>query len=254
MKKVAIVTGASSGMGREISVLIDRVFQNLDEIWVVARRKERLEELALSLNGKCRILMLDLSFREDILELERQLFIQKVDVKILVNAAGFGMIGKVGQVFFEEEMNMVRLNCEGLTGVTHVVLPFMGEGGRVIQFASSAAFLPQPKFAIYAATKSYVLSYSRALGVELFKRGIYVTCVCPGPVLTEFFQVAQAYEKPNPFKRFFMANPKKVVKKALEDSRKGKALSIYGISMNCVHVIGKFIPHGFLLQVMKVFS
>lgn len=88
----------------------------------------------------------------------------------------------------EEETGMVDVNCRALTAVTRLVLPYMSENSRILQFASAAAFLPQPRFAVYAATKSFVLSYSRALAMELKSRQIYVTAVCPGPVKTEFFR------------------------------------------------------------------
>ena len=183
--KIAIVTGASSGMGREAVIqLADRFGGGLGEIWAVARRAYRLEELRSQVPVPLRILSLDLQQPEALKALSRQLNEQKPDVKILVNAAGYGKTGAVGSVAGEEETGMVRLNCEALCGVTSAVLPYMSRESRIIQFASAAAFLPQPGFAVYAATKSFVLSYSQALNSELKPRGITVTAVCPGPVAT----------------------------------------------------------------------
>lgn len=252
--RIAMITGASSGMGWEMARQIDEQFQNLDEIWLIARRVERLESLSTLIRKKVRIFSLDLSERGQIFELERQLFVARANVKLLVNAAGFGKIGPVGEVSSKDELDMVRVNCEALTGVTHIALPFMQEQARIIQFASSAAFLPQPNFAIYAATKSFVLSYSRALAAELLDRKIFVTCVCPGPVKTEFFDVAEAYHKTSFIKRLSMAKPEKVVALAIEDCRKGKVLSIYGIPMKTIHVISKVLPHSFVIRIMKMLT
>ena len=189
--KIAIVTGASSGMGREAVIqLADRFGGGLGEIWAVARRADRLEELRSQVPVPLRILPLDLQKPDALEQLGWQLKQQKPDVKILVNAAGYGKTGTVGSIAGEEETGMVRLNCEALCGVTSAVLPYMSRESRIIQFASAAAFLPQPGFAVYAATKAFVLSYSQALNSELKPRGITVTAVCPGPVATEFFQVA----------------------------------------------------------------
>ena len=99
--------------------------------------------------------------------------------------------GGVRELSVSDQTEMAELNCTALTAVTSMVLPFMPNNSRILQFASSAAFLPQPGFAVYAATKAYVLSYSRALNRELKDRGISVTAICPGPVKTEFFDIAQ---------------------------------------------------------------
>ena len=221
--KIAIVTGASSGMGREAVVQLADRFSRLEEIWVIARRKERLENLKGQVPVPLRILCLDLSLEQDLARLGEELKQQKPDVKILVNAAGYGKIGNVGSVDISQESGMVRVNCETLVRVTHQVLPYMSRHGRILQFASAAAFLPQPGFAVYAATKAFVLSYSRALGRELKGRDIRVTAVCPGPVRTEFFRIAETDSRMPAYKELFMADPRKVVEKAVQDSMMGKS-------------------------------
>ena len=113
----------------------------------------------------------------------------------------------------DEETGMIDVNCRALTAVTRLVLPYMSENSRILQFASAAAFLPQPRFAVYAATKAFVLSYSRALAMELKPRQICVTAVCPGPVKTEFFDIAETTGEIPLYKRLVMADPKKVVKR-----------------------------------------
>lgn len=172
-------------------------------------------------------------------------------MKILVNAAGYGKIGRVGENDMADECGMIRLNCEALCAVTHLVLPYMSRNSRIIQYASAAAFLPQPGFAVYAATKAFVLSYSRALASELKEREICVTAVCPGPVKTEFFDIAETNAAIPFYKKLVMANPRRVVKKAIRDSMAGRTVSVYGIVMNGFCVLAKLVPHGCLLAAME---
>lgn len=142
--KIAIVTGASSGMGRETAVQLADRFAGFGEIWLVARREERLSQLEEILPVPVRKFAIDLTDREQLAELETALQNEQPDVKILVNASGYGKMGRVGSVSTEEETGMVRLNCEALCAVTHMVLPYMSKNSRIIQYASSASFLPQP--------------------------------------------------------------------------------------------------------------
>lgn len=249
--KIAIVTGASSGMGKEAVIQIADRFGGLDEIWAIARREERLRNLKRQLPVPLRILPLDLTEEDDLNTLRKELKGHTPDVKILINSAGYGKIGKVGDLSLTDESGMVRLNCEALCAVTHLVLPYMSDHSRIIQFASSAAFLPQPKFAIYAATKSFVLSYSRALNAELKPRDISVTAVCPGPVRTEFFDIAETTGHVPLYKKLTMADPKKVVRLALRDSMMGKSVSVYGPLMKAFSLLCKIVPHDILLKVME---
>lgn len=249
--KIAIVTGASSGMGREAVLQIAEQFPKLSEIWTVARRKDRLEELQKCSKIPLRIFSLDLGTEAAVETLASALIAEKPEVKILVNAAGYGKIGSVGSNSCSEETGMVRINCEALCAVTHTVLPFMSDNSRILQFASSAAFLPQPDFAVYAASKAFVLSYSRALHAELRKRRIAVTAVCPGPVDTEFFDIAQTSANVPFYKKLFMSDAKKVVKKALRDSMMGKSISVYGSSMQLFRVLCKILPHTVILRIYR---
>ncbi|MDO5406252.1 MAG: SDR family NAD(P)-dependent oxidoreductase [Eubacteriales bacterium] len=248
--KIAIVTGASSGMGRETIIQLADRFGGIEEIWAIARREERLEELRSQLPVPLRTFSLDLCKREAFDTLKEALEQEQPQVRILVNAAGFGKIGTVGDLALEDETGMVQLNCEALCAVTHLVLPYIPDHSRIIQYASSAAFLPQPKFAIYAATKAFVLSYSRALNAELRSRDIVVTAVCPGPVKTEFFDIAETTGKIPLYKRLTMANPRKVVQLAIRDSMMGKSVSVYGPVMKAFWLLSKVVPHEVLLQIM----
>lgn len=248
--KIAIITGASSGLGREAVIQIADRFGGIDEIWMIARRKERLTELEDHVPVTLKSFNLDITDKMNLNILKEALETEKPDVKVLINSAGYGKIGSVGDLNLEDETGMIRLNCESLCAVTHLVLPYMGRNSRIIQLASSAAFLPQPGFAIYAATKSFVLSYSLALGAELKSKGIYVTAVCPGPVKTEFFDIAETTGHIPLYKRLVMADPVKVVKLAIRDSMMGKSVSIYGLRMKGVYLLSKFMPCSWLLYGM----
>lgn len=251
--KTAIITGASSGMGREFAKEIYRRYINIEEIWVIARSKEKLEELKEEIGPKgVHVLALDLTKDEDLDKYKAELAGKNPEVCILVNSAGYGKIGTFEEVGYEHNRGMVKLNCQALTDVLYMTIPYMKFGGQIINLASSAAFVPQPEFAAYAATKSYVLSLSRALKYELADREITVTAVCPGPVKTEFFDVAQSDggRKPKVLKMLFMAKPKKVVTKAIEDARKGKEKSVYGFVMQVFDVVCKVVPHSVILKMI----
>lgn len=249
--KIAVVTGASSGMGREFIMQIADRFGGIEEIWAIARRGDRLEELSTEVPVKLRILEIDLTNEKRLTELYQWLINEKPEVKWLINAAGYGKIGPVGGVNLADETGMIDLNCKALCAVTHMVIPYMSGNSRIIQFASAAGFLPQPDFAIYAATKAFVLSYSRALNKELREKRIYVTAVCPGPVKTEFFEIAGTTGKLLLYKKLVMADPKKVVRLALRDSMMGRSVSVYGFTMKAFRFFCKILPHDTILDILN---
>lgn len=249
--KIAIITGASSGMGREAAFQLADRYGAIEEIWLVARRKELLEELDGRFPANIRCFGIDITDAAQRGELAEALHNVQPNVKFLVNAAGFGKIGDIMEVNAEDESDMIRLNCEALCAVTRMVIPYMGRNSRILQFASASAFIPQAGFAVYAATKAFVLSYSRALGAELKNREIFVTAVCPGPVDTEFFEVAETGKKMPAYKKFVMAKPKRVVKTALRDAAAGKAVSVYGLPMKAFWLLCKLVPHDMILKFMQ---
>lgn len=249
---VAIITGASSGMGREFVFQIAQGYPGIQEFWLIARREKRLEEVEQKLLGrKVKVLPLDLSREEEIERYQEILQKEKPKVRILVNAAGYGMIGKTNKMEYKDCTGMIDLNCRALTALTHITLPYLSQGSQIIQMASSAAFLPQPGFAVYAASKSYVLSFSRALGRELQDRGITVTAVCPGPVKTEFFEIAERYQSVKIYKKLSMVRADKVVHQALVDAKRGKTVSVYGGLMKGFHLLTKILPTDFLMMFVR---
>lgn len=250
--KIAVVTGASSGIGREFVRQLGYFYRSLDEIWVIARRRERLEELREKSRVPLRIFDGNLMKKQVYKELSAELKETSPDIRMLVNAAGFGKSGSVESIAAEDmraQTDMVDLNCRALTKMTLLCLPYMSRGSRIVNLASAAAFCPQPQFSVYAATKSYVLSFSRSLGAELRGKGICVTAVCPGPVDTEFFTVSG--ELTNPLKKLTMAKAEDVVHKALKDSRAGRALSIFGLPMRAAFLGAKLVPHSLILKMMQ---
>lgn len=248
---IAIVTGASSGLGKEFALQIADRYKKLDELWVLARRKELLEALSNEVSMKLRIFDMDLTNGDDFVLFEKQLAEVKPNVRMLVNSAGFGLLSDFADGERTIWEDMIDLNCKSLTSMTHAVLPYMKPGARILNVASSAAFVPQPGFNVYAATKAYVLSFSRALHSELKKRQITVTAVCPGPVRTAFFKVADPNRQTAFFKKLMMAEPRNVVFKALDDARLGKELSVFGNTMKVFRLISKLFPHKIFIDGMR---
>lgn len=251
MKKIAIVTGASSGMGKEFVLQIDQLARHLDEIWVIARRTDKLLELEKQTKHKLMVCSADLTKEEERAGIENLLKKEKPIISMIVNAAGYGVHGIFEQSNSNTTLGIIDLNCHALTALTKICLPYLAKGGRIINLASSAAFVPQPKFAVYAASKSYVLSFSRALHIELMERKISVTAVCPGPVDTEFFQHDDCNINQTFYKKLMMAKPEAVVKQALIDAKKRKMVSVYGISMKAFRMVTKILPHNMILRIMK---
>ncbi len=252
--KIVIVTGASSGLGREFVRQMESLYKELDEIWIIARREDRLLEVESMMMTKVRIFAADLRHREAFEKIGAALQECSPDVRMLVNAAGFGKVGEVEEISMTDQADMVRVNCEGLTYMTCMVLPYMSVGSRIVNVASAAAFCPQPNFSVYAATKAYVKSFSDALGEEVKKRGIFVTAVCPGPVRTEFFEVARPKENEQSAKDRFMKEPETVVRQALIDAARGRKLSVCGFSMKSARVAAKVLPQKIVLGAMRHFG
>jgi hypothetical protein len=249
MKQIAVITGASSGMGREFVKQLISQEKRFDEIWIIARRQSVLEELAEQFpKQKFQILPLDLEESESWKIYQKKLEEECPAIRVLVNAAGYGVIGKTKEIDMMEQTGMIRLNCEALEAITQISIPYFRRGSRVIMVASGSAFFPQPGFNVYAATKAFVLNYSRALGRELRKDGVFITTVCPGPVETEFFERAEAIQASPSYKKRFRASKERVVAQAIRDSKRRKSISVYGISMKALRIAAKVVPHELLLK------
>lgn len=247
--KIAIVTGASSGMGREFALQLGS-FAAVDEIWAIARRTDALEELKSQVPVPVRALSLDLCREESFRTLEALLEAETPDVKLLVNAAGFGYFGAYHKVSMEQEARMVDLNCKALLLMTRLVLPYMNHGSHILQLDSLSAFQPVPYMTTYGATKAFVLSYSRAMNRELKERGIRMMTMNPGWVKTEFFR--RAFQTNDGEVQYFdrLYEAKDVVATALKDLYHSKKdSSIHGLPVKLQVLLVKIVPHRFVMDI-----
>ena len=247
--KLALITGASSGIGAELARLISRE-ESIDELILVSRRKDRLQALASELDKPTSIISADIT-KEDERELLAHFLADKMpNITYLVNCAGVGYYSLFSECESEKHLNTVSLNCEALTAITHIALPYMKKGARILMLSSASAFLPQKKFAVYAATKAYVLSFSRALGAELEKDGISVTVACPGPVATDFMENAYKGDIPRT-KQKFCSDCAFVSEKIFNGAKKRKRVVIPTLGMKLVMLASKLLPHKFLMRFVK---
>ncbi|HIQ95920.1 MAG TPA: SDR family NAD(P)-dependent oxidoreductase [Candidatus Limivivens merdigallinarum] len=246
MKEIAVVTGASSGLGREFVRELGAFYPSIQEVWCIGRNIRRLKCLGNTEKRRIKILPLDLTKESDLKTLSQafkeELSGGKGAIRLLVNAAGSGYYGPFAKDSLNRHQETIRINCEALTGVTYLSLPYLRRGSRILQLASAAAFFPQPDFAVYAASKAYVLSFSRALSLELKAKGISVTAVCPGPVDTPFLKRSRAGKNVPSYKKRTAANPKAVARLALFHSLKGRNLSLYGGSIHALYLGTQLLP------------
>ncbi len=250
--RIAIVTGASSGIGKEFFLSLNAKKTELDEIWVIARSENKLEELRNLVDVPLRVFPLDLSDASSTAVIESALKAETPTIRYLICASGFGRFNAITDDTAEVLQNMVDLNCRSIVGVTRAAFPYIDKGGTVLLIASVAAFQPIPYIATYGATKSFVLSYGRALDKELrAMRGARCMCVCPFWTKTAFFDRACA-EKTVVKKYAVMYKPEQIVKQAWKDlKRKKRDVSIYGATAKGQALLVKILPHRVVMWVWK---
>lgn len=223
--KTAVITGASAGLGVEFVRQLEASFPEIECVWLVARSANKLEAAAAELKrATAKIVPLDLCDEGSFDALTQLLSAEQPEVTLLVNNAGCGYLGNVGETGLDVQTRMVDLNVRALTAVSHVVVPHMAKGGRIINLSSIASFCPNPRMTVYSSTKAYVSSFSRGLGEELKPRGITVTAVCPGPMATEFLDIGGIAGNSKTFDTLPYCDPAKVVKGAYEAARAGRAV------------------------------
>lgn len=244
--KISVITGASSGMGRDFVTMIDKI-EDCEEIWVIARRAERLAEIKSETGKRIVPIELDLSREESFETYAKLLEDADADVVALVNAAGFGKFGNFEDIPLKEQMNMIDLNCKALMAVTYITLEYMKEGSRVYQLGSLSSFQPVPYITTYGATKAFVLSFSRALNKELEKRKIKMIAVCPGWVKTEFFNRAVSDDTIKYYNKFFTSD--EVVTRAIYDMYRGRDVSICGPTIRAQVLLTKLLPHKLVMRI-----
>lgn len=243
--KIAVITGASSGMGREFVYAFDKE-EKFDELWVIARREDRLAELQDMCRARVRPIALDLGKRESFGEYKALLESEKPEIAVLVNAAGFGLFGVFEEMDMDRQLDIIDLNSRALTAMCHMSVPYMRPGSRIVNMGSMSSWQPVPYINVYGASKAYVLSFSRALGVELKDKGIHVMTVCPGWIKTEFFSQAIHDDTVNYFNRYYTAE--QVVEKAVKDLKKGKDISVLGFPERMQVRLVKLLPVNMVMR------
>ena len=248
--KIAIVTGASSGMGREFVLQLSQ-YVTVDEIWVIARRASALERLKTEVSVPVRPIPLDLCDSTAFDALGKLLETEKPDVRLLVNAAGFGKFGAFHKVSLTDESRMIDLNCKAPVLMTRLCVPYMQPGSHILQLDSLSAFQPVPYITTYGATKSFILSYSRAMNRELKSRGIRCMAMNPGWVKTEFFNHAfqtNGDGEVRHFDRLYEAAD--CVATGLRDLyRSKKDYSVHGLPVKLQVLLVKIVPHRFVMNI-----
>ena len=247
--KIAIVTGASSGMGKEFVLQLSK-YVAVDEIWVIARRTEALEALERQVTVPVRPVSLDLCKKESFQTYQQLLSQRQPDVKLLVNAAGFGKFGAYENIAVEEECRMIDLNAKALLLMTRLTLPYMHSGSHILQLDSLSAFQPVPYITTYAATKAFVLSYCRSMNRELKSKGIRMMAMNPAWVKTEFFDHAFQTNRSEVQYFNYVYEAKDVVATALKDLyRTKKEVSIHGLPVKFQVLLVKLLPHKLVMNV-----
>ena len=253
MMKIAVITGASSGLGKEFAFAVSSARDDVEEIWLIARREDRLAEIAESISKKTRVLAFDITKNDCLHEYQTLLKNEEPEIALLINNAGFGRLGEFDLVPAEDSAAMIRLNCEGLTVMTSLSLPYMKEGGEIINTCSIASFVPNTRMAVYSSTKAYVMSFSKALRAELKPRGINVLAACPGPMDTEFLPVAGIEPGSSAaFDDLPKVDPAVMARKSLKASAAKKSVYTNRIFYKFFRVCAKILPHNLMMKMCGV--
>ena len=245
----AIITGASSGIGAEFARALCR--EGVDEFWFIARRKDRMEKLRDELGVKCKILTADLSCAAGLAYVKASLECEKPSVDYLINCAGFGNFGSFDQLPEGEIERMIDVNVKATVLLTHMTVPYMKRGGRIVTMGSGSCFTPLPYFNIYSSGKVFVLHYTKSLNYELKKYGIRATCFCPGWVDTEFLGKATSHEnvtRPRTSAMKPLLNCEKVVRGCMRAVKRGRTMYVTGLYTKLQHLLFKLAPDPILTR------
>jgi len=250
MKHIAVITGASSGMGKEFALTL-KDHGVFDEVWAIARSAQNLEQLRPLIPFNLKVLPLDLTKPESLDIYKEELEKENPHIGLLINASGFGIFDSLERSRMEDTEGMIDLNCKALVKMTKLSLPYMSAGSKIIQIASMAAFQPIPYINVYGASKAFVLSFSRALNREVEKKGIHCMAVCPYWTRTKFFERAIDPDKQVVKKYIVMYEPENIVKRAWKDLAKGRDVSIYGVIARGQAALCKILPHKLVMDIWQ---
>lgn len=251
MKNIAIVTGASSGFGKEFVKLFVRR-KDIDEVWVISRNEDRLNKIKEHFGKKIKVFSMDLSVKDNIKTFGTLEELKKCNIKYLVNNAGFAKFCSYDDISIDESVNMIDLNVSGVVAMGLVCIPYMRKGSHIINVASQASFQPLPYQNIYSSTKAFVRNYTRALNVELRDKGIIATAVCPGWMKTELYArgIIGAERATTNFSH--MAEPSVVARKALHDADMGRDISVYSLYVKFCHLLAKILPQKMMMKLWMI--
>lgn len=251
MKSICVITGASSGIGKEFftQIVNDSTF-TFDEIWVIARNREKLEELSSLTSIPVKAISLDLSLDAAYEEYRLLLEAEKPQVSMLINCSGFGKFESVENIGYADNMNMIDLNVRATAALDMITLEYMKAGSGIINIASVAAYQPIPYIGTYGATKAFVLSFTRALSMEVRRRGIHVMAVCPFWTKTAFFDRAVKADNDPVVKKYVaMYDPRDIVRRAMRDYKKKKEVSLFGFATKLQLLAVKLLPASIVMRV-----
>lgn len=247
--KIALLTGASSGLGRAYAKYIGEIFPEIDAVWALARRSDRLNALAAEIKTPAILpVECDLTCDNDIEALREKLRAEQPEILLLVNNAGCGYHGSFASSDEAEQLRCVQLNVHALTRLTRMALDFMPAGARVLNTSSIASFAPNANMAVYSASKAYVSFFSRALNEELRPGGRSSTAVCPAPMKTEFLAIGHIEGNSRTFERLPYCDVDKVARGALRAARRGKVIYTPRLFYRFYHLLSRILPDSITIK------
>mgnify|MGYP003304617040 CR=1 FL=1 len=248
---LAILTGASAGLGGEYLKRL-AAEPSLDRIWIIARRADRLQKLCEQYPDKEIVaLPLDLTDEGSFAVLREKLEQEKPNLRLLINNAGFGTVGDFSDMDLSSQTAMTDLNVRALTALSNLALGYMTRGAVILNVCSIASFCPNTRMTVYSSTKAYVMSFTKGLREELKPLGVNALAVCPGPMNTEFLDVANIAGRSKMFKTLPYSDPDAVADKAVVKAARGRCVYTHLLLFKFYRVLAKLLPHNIMMQFCK---
>ena len=246
---IAVITGASSGLGTCYVDAVTKVFPEIEELWLIARREDRLKEVASKYPDKrCVVIPMDMSDMDSYELFAEKLRQEKQQIRVLINDAGIAGGAQFAEMELADMLKIIDLNCKGATAITRVCLPYIVDGGTILEVSSTSAFVPNTNLIVYCASKSYVSSFCLGLREELKHRRINVCAMCPGLMLTEMTQPNGSGSLTKGQNRLPVIDPKSAAIKSLKAAKNGRAVYTTGMFYKCYRLLAKLVPHTLLVK------